>query len=305
MIPDRSGASYGASPLDALRHTLDAFERSFATLGDDPAATRKTLELGDALEPLFAAGRAVGADVAAEEVRLENLRDQLRTRAPRIARQIGTPDAALAGGPSWRIVAAELATRRRAREKALFTIGLPIAIMCGFLLGIVFWPRPPQPNFNQIQELAYAGAYPTALVLARAEAAQFPQSYEAAAWHAAMAQASEQDATALWNQVYAMIDDPVQARFQRGVLLLDIGLVDAAETMALELVALPDGVVFGDLLQGDVYAARRQVPEAVEAFERSADAAQATDQPELEALARMRIALQLQRPPGPTATPSR
>ncbi len=293
------------SPLARLRTTLEAFERSFGALSEGPAAARQTLALSDALEDHVRDARAAGAEIGAEEVQILNLRDQIRLQAPQIAAQIGTPDAELRGGVSWAIVAAAIATRRRDRNRALFTIGVPVALVAGLVLAIILWPQPPRPDINTIQALVYANDLPGALALARSEAAQFPADYEAASWYAAVTEASGRDASELWQQAAALTNDEIQFLFQRATLLLDIGQIDAAEELARQLTGTPAGVIFGELLQGDVESTRYRVPEAVAAFERAAAAAKAADQPELEALARLRIALQLQRPPGSTATPTR
>jgi tetratricopeptide (TPR) repeat protein len=85
--------------------------------------------------------------------------------------------------------------------------------------------------------------------------------------------------------------------FERGNLLIQAGLPDAAEADAAALIAQPDAQAEGYLLLGSVREARGDREGAIAAFQQAADLAAAANKPQLEVIAKTRLGMILQSPP--------
>ncbi|MCS7289851.1 MAG: tetratricopeptide repeat protein [Roseiflexus sp.] len=286
------------TPLGRLRAALDDAERMAvgASVSADDAVS--FLRACDAIDRLIDEIGAA-ADIRPEMNRADYVRERLRTNAEAIARVVqraGRLDE-VAGSRAWEQVRTIAATMRarRLRRLAIAGVGALALIMTLTLLPIIL-PDEPAPDIGAISRLLANEGAAAALDRARAEYERFPDDPEAALWRGVLELRAGDPATAeaLFAQARQRAADEVGFLFERGNLLIQVGLLDAAEADAAALIARPDAQAEGYLLLGSVREARGDRAGAIDAFQQAADRAAAADKPHLEVIAKTRLGMILQ-----------
>lgn len=246
------------------------------------------------------------ADIRAETNRADFVRERLRTHADAIVRAIRRADRAgeVAESRAWARALALAADRRarRIRRMAITGIGAAALIAALALLPVMV-PAKPAPAIGSISRLLANEGAAAALDLARAEYERFPDDPEAALWRGVLELRAGDPATAqeLFEQARQQSASEIGFLFERGTLLIQVGLFDAAESDAADLIARADAQAEGYLLLGSVREARGDRAGAIAAFQQAADLAAAADKPHLEVIAKTRLGMILQSlPVAPT-----
>lgn len=297
------------SMLNQLRDLLDTTERRLPVMHETPDGALQVIRHSDTLAQLALAARRPGVDTRAEENRVDILRRQLQSRAAQVVRLVRAADQAdqLSDSPTWQMIQDLHTVQQRQLHRRLM-IGGSVVLTLGLLLFVVLpwvFPAPPRANVDSVVRMFAEGDLPGALVRARAEQARVPTDADAALWVGVLSLRSGDPAAAetAWAQARQLLNNDKIFYFQRGTALIEVGLPDIAEEDARRLIALPGAIAEGYLLLGGVEEARGRVPEAMKALQQSADYARQADNPELEVMAKTRLALMLQSPPAPTRTP--
>ncbi len=246
------------------------------------------------------------ADIRAETNRADFVRERLRTHADAIVRAIRRADRAgeVAESRAWARALALAADRRarRIRRMAITGIGAAALIAALALLPVMV-PAKPAPAIGSISRLLANEGAAAALDLARAEYERFPDDPEAALWRGVLELRAGDPASAqkLFEQARQQSASEIGFLFERGTLLIQVGLFDAAESDAADLIARADAQAEGYLLLGSVREARGDRAGAIAAFQQAADLAAAADKPHLEVIAKTRLGMILQSlPVAPT-----
>lgn len=289
------------TPLGRLRAALDDAERvavSARVAADDAVALLRACDTIDLLIDAIGAS----ADIRPETNRADFLREQLRTHAGTIVQTVqrASRDRDLHDSPSWKRVLAIAADARvrRLRRMALVGAGAAVVIVLLALLPVIF-PAEPAPDIASISRLLADREVAAALDLARAEYERFPDNPEAALWRGVLELRAGDPRVAedLFAQARRQAASDVGFLFERGNLLIQAGLPDAAEADAAALIARPDAQAEGYLLLGSVREARGDREGAIAAFQQAADLAAAANKPQLEVIAKTRLGMILQSPP--------
>lgn len=246
------------------------------------------------------------ADIRAETNRADFVRERLRTHAEAIVRAIRRADRTgeVAESRAWARALALAADRRahRIRRMAITGIGAA-ALIAALVLLPVMVPAKPAPAIGSISRVLANEGAAAALDLARAEYERFPDDPEAALWRGVLELRAGDPATAqeLFEQARQQSASEIGFLFERGTLLIQVGLFDAAESDAADLIARADAQAEGYLLLGSVREARGDRAGAIAAFQQAADLAAAADKPHLDVIAKTRLGMILQSlPVAPT-----
>lgn len=240
-----------------------------------------------------------GADIRAETNRADFVRERLRVNAEVIMRVIRRADRAgeVEDSRAWARVLAIAADRRSRRIRRLAVAGIgAVVLIAALVLLPVIVPAEPAPAIGSISRLLANEGAAAALDLARAEYERFPDDPEAALWRGVLELRAGDPAAAeeLFEQARRQAASEIEFLFERGTLLIRVGLLDAAETDAAALIARPDAQAEGYLLLGSVREARGDRAGAIAAFQQAADLAAAADKPHLEVIAKTRLGMILQ-----------
>lgn len=239
------------------------------------------------------------ADIRAETNRADFVRERLRTHADAIVRAIRRADRAgeVAESRAWARALALAADRRARRIRRMAIAGIGVAMLIAALASLpVMVPAKPAPAIGSISRLLANEGVAAALDLARIEYARFPDDPEAALWRGVLELRAGDPAAAqeLFEQARQQSASEIGFLFERGTLLIQVGLFDAAESDAAELIARADAQAEGYLLLGSVREARGDRAGAIAAFQQAADLAAAADKPHLEVIAKTRLGMILQ-----------
>lgn len=296
------------TPLGRLRAQLDDAERLAVGVGmtaDDAVALFYAC---DAIEQLLAEVGA-NADIRPEANRAEALRGRLRTQAVLLARLVQGAGraAALDDSPAWRATLTRATTEQQQRQRRMILSIGGLALVLALFGGLSWlFPAEPSPDLVTVGRFVSEGEIDAALERVRIEQEQFPDDGEAALWRGVLELRAGDAAEAqpLFDQARQRYVTEVGFYFERGNLLIQVGLFDAAAADADTLIARADAQAEGYLLRGSVEEARGDRFAASEAYNRAAELAAATDKPQLEVIAKTRLGLMLQAPPiFPTPTP--
>ncbi|MDW8213348.1 MAG: tetratricopeptide repeat protein [Roseiflexaceae bacterium] len=286
------------TPLGRLRAALDDAERVAVSAGMSADDAVSFLRACDAIECLLSEIGAA-ADIRPEVNRANFVRERLRVNAESIARVVQSAGRThdVAGMRSWEAVQSLVTTVRARRIRRLAIAGLgAVALIAALALLLLIFPAEPAPDIGAISRLLANEGAAAALDRARAEYERFPDNPEAALWRGVLELRAGDPAAAeeLFAQARQRAASEVGFLFERGNLLIQVGLFDAAEADAAALIARPDAQAEGHLLLGSVREARGDRAGAIEAFQQAADLAAAADKPHLEVIAKTRLGMILQ-----------
>jgi cytochrome c-type biogenesis protein CcmH/NrfG len=297
-----------ASPLAQVRALLTDLERQLVVMQETPSGARDVIVGVDAAEQMLAGLSQPGVDLRAEENRLDFVRRRLTGGAPGVARLVQAANLAddLRDSPTWRAIQAAQAAQARGRLRRLLFIGVPLlALFLTIIVLNLLFPAPPRANLTLASRQLEQGQIDQALATARAEAARVPTDPEPHLLIGAIAtqQGNTAEAETAWAEARRLMADDTQFFFQRGTALLELGLPDAAEADARQLITNEATAAPGYLLLGGVEETRGRVPEAVAAFEEAARIAATQNNAQLEVIAKTRIGILMQQAPMLAPTP--
>lgn len=296
------------TPLGRLRALLDHAERLAVSVGTSADDAVLFLTACDAIEQLLEDVSA-SADVRPEANRTDFLRGRLRANATSIVRivQRAGRHEMLRDSHSWYVALTTAERERSRRTRRLALIGAVLVLIVAALAALpILFPAAPAPDLTTISRLISAGDMAAALEQARVEHAAYPDNAEATLWLGVLElRAGDSSvAAALFQQAQQQYGNDIVFLFERGNVLTQVGLFDAAAADARTLIARSDAQAEGYLLLGGVQEARGDRDGAIVAFERAAEQAAATGKTQLEVVARARLGILLQAPPVfPTPTP--
>ncbi|MGB9754933.1 MAG: hypothetical protein C0183_01080 [Roseiflexus castenholzii] len=293
------------TPLGRLRAALDSAEGVAVSAGMSVDDAVSFLRACDMVEQCIS---EVGtdADIRPETNRADFVRERLRVNAEAIVRVIRRADRVgeVETCRSWVRALAIASDRRARRVRRLAIMGIgAAALIAALLLLPVIVPAQPAPAIGAISRLLANEGASAALDLARAEYERFPNDPEVALWRGVLELRAGDPAAAenLFEQARQQAAGEIGFLFERGTLLIQVGLLDAAETDAAALIARPDAQAEGYLLLGSVREARGDRNGAIAAFQQAADRAAAANKPHLEVIAKTRLGMVLQALPAAPA----
>ncbi len=286
------------TPSGRLRAALDAAEGvavSARVSADDAVAF---LRACDAIEQCMNEVGA-GVDIRPEMNRADFVRARLRVNAAAIVDVIRRADRAgeVEDCRSWAQALAIASDLRARRTRRLAFVGLGAVLLIATLALLpVIVPAEPAPDTGAISRVLANEGAAAALDLARAEYERFPDDPEAALWRGVLELRAGDPAAAadLFEQAQRQASSEIGFLFERGNLLIQVELFDAAEADAAALIARPDAQAEGFLLLGGVHEARGDRAGAIAAFQQAADLAAAANKPHLEVIAKTRLGMVLQ-----------
>ena len=302
-----------ATPLAAVRRTLDQAERRLARLAGSGTAALQLLSLFDALQADLSALESAGVDVRAEQARFETLRRQLRHRAPLFLAEVGEEALRAARDRTqpapehrWWFLDEEEARQRRRRQRR--TAARLLAVLLVAVVGYLLYRRfAAPPNVRQARQHEMRGES----LVESGDLAAALSEFEAAA-----ALAPDDPTYHLWRGVLLMeLGEPSAARsafdaarplyeqeedflLERGLTYLRAGDAEAASADAERVIALAPRSGWGYYLRGIAAAQVEDYPAALSDLERAATLAQQAGDRTLEALARTRRAALIQMTEG-------
>lgn len=286
------------TPLGRLRAALDDAERVAVSAGMSADDAVSFLHACDAIER-YVNEAGSGADIRAETNRADFVRERLRVNAAAIVHIIRRAGRAgeVETCRSWAHALAIASEMRMRRMRRLIIAGIGAALLIATLALLpVIVPAEPAPAIGSISRLLANEGAAAALDLARVEYERFPDDPEAALWRGVLELRAGDPAAAaeLFEQARRQAASEIGFLFERGTLLIQVGLLDDAEADADALIARPDAQAEGYLLLGSVREARGDRTGAIAAFQQAADLAAVANKPHLEVIAKTRLGMVLQ-----------
>lgn len=309
------------TPADQLRHLLDVSEkRSVNIKGMGPEAATELLHWLDHIDTLLPELEAGEIDLRAERVRWEAVlaavkrhEHELRTELAAVGglkalRQSQPTPPPLENWWWWLDVAAQQRRKKRLQRLAL-TLTAIVAIFFFARLAIKkFFPVDPQvvqsmELRSEGDRLIQAGDLPGAIAQYEAALAVLPDDNDTKVWLVALYTLTQQpekaenlekelnealspsDLHTALAQVYTQLGDP-----QRALPLAQQAISENSKNASAYLTL------------GGVYEALGDFRSAADQYERSAQIAEELELPEIQAVAKMRLAMMLQRLPAQKIT---
>jgi Flp pilus assembly protein TadD len=313
------------TPLDQLRSLLDKVDARIGALETSSTADAvNLLKMLDQIDVLHADLAAAGVDLRAEETRLETIRLTLQRKAGTLLRLV-KPQGGLAGlrerrkvnaGAWWGQLDAYVAEKRR-REVRSFLTGVvvlaAILIVAAFVYQRFFAPDPQviaRLNYMQkAQTSAQEGKYQEALQSIDAGLAEFPDDGEMLLWQGAILVQlkRQQEAQVAFAAARPTFEDEPSYLIQRSTIRLQAGDFDGGLADSQEAVRIAPDNAQAYLVLGGAYEIRGQATPAIQAYQKSAELAAASKNSQLEAVAKVRLAMLMQSAPmfqpSPQPTP--
>lgn len=309
-----------STPADQVRQLLDQAERTLPMLRAQGTAASALLTTFDQLWAQLPALEQNGMDLRAERGRWEALQRALRARTRWVVPAIAAWDVARQQAQAeparwwWYLDQTLMAERRRTWRRRLTIVGAVTVLgVVTLLLLRHFFPQDPnvaaaeahrQQAEHYIQVEDWAGAftqYEQAIHLTPAEP-------DLLIWLGVLReQMGEPQAAEPWyDQARLLIADPVRFYVERAFIYLQIQRAAEGERDARAALALNDRSPQAYYVLANAAEMQERLDEAIEAYKRTAVLAD-EDDPNLAALARVRMAMLLQaaqmqsmQPPSPT-----
>lgn len=292
---------------DDLRLLLQRSEDRLISLSS-PADAAELFDWLDQIAELWPEVEASGADLRGEETRWQSLQERLAARGQQVLKAwqgaAGLQKARQTAAPTsdrwWWWLDQVLAERRRRRVRriGLVAIGLAAVLIVAVLaLQRLFPVDPVVRESYRLQteaEIALAGGDLDAAYAALERAVEVnPQDATLSVTYGALAEVLGQPALAqqMWQRARVLLEGD-EARFlrTRSLAYLQAGAPARALEDAQEAVALDPSSAEAHLFLGGALQALGSYQQAVEAFQRAADLADAAGNPQLSVMARTQMA---------------
>ena len=298
------------TPADQVRQLIDQAERTMPMIRTQAAVAATLLATFDQLWALLPALQQEGVDLRAEAGRWEAVQRSLRSRSRWMVSAIGDWDAARSQAQAeparwwWYLDRTVAAERRRAwrRGLAMAAAVVIVGIVAALLLRRFF---PVDPNVaaveayrqeaeHYLQQEDWAGAYAQYEQAARL----MPTDSELMTWLGVLQeQMGDAQAAELWyDRARPLVSDDVFFYLQRAIVFLQIQRPAAGERDARAALALNDQSPQAYYVLAGAMELDERNNEAIAAYQRAAELADPND-PNLAAMARMRMAMLLQAAP--------
>jgi len=312
-------ASLGGRTLaDGLREDLSQCEKWILQIGvgvqpklnkgsaDQASDGAKLLRLLDRVADELERLEQRGVDLRAERGRLESVLNQLRRRERALVAQMGPVMAMQRPADArwwWYLDEQVAADRRRALKRVVGTIlvGLGVLVVLYFLydrfLALPHPIRQTNTHFFQGEQAAVEGNLTRAIEQFETVTALDPEHAEAHLWLGVLyhSAGSPDKAMGAFEKAEILFETETEFLFQRGLIYLSVNDVFAAEQDARAAIQLAPDRPEAYFLQGSVAEQVGDLELAMVSFQRTAELAEATNQVELQATARLRLANVLQR----------
>lgn len=311
------------TPADDLRQLLSQSEERLINLTDRTSAAELYSRL-DQIADLMPQIQATGGDVRAEEARWQSLQERILARGPNVlrawqgsaplsaARQAAVPDET----HWWWWIDHRVAEQRRRRLWRIGSVALgllAIVAVAAFVLSRLFPVDPAVRDSYRLQlraETALASGDIAGGYQALSEAIAIdPGNPSLLILHGVLAEHQGDPATAeqSWQRARSLLDgDEAQFLTERGLSFLRIQHVDRAIDDVQAAVALDPTSAYAQLVLGSALEAQGRYQEALSAYQKAADLADAAGSAELVVMARTQMANLMQRlqaPPQATPQP--
>ena len=323
LNPARSLEANG--PLDELRRLI---EKADSRLGGLERASAEDalglLRMFDEMDTLHASLSADDVDLRAEDSRLDTIQLILRRKAGLVLRLLGQKGgiAALrtARAPShdrwWWYLDEYVAAQRKQTLRSLARTGIVLLILFAVAAAVYqtwFKPDPAviaRMNYTtDAQRAIEAGNLDQALQGIEKGVAQFPNDGEIQIWHGILLTLMKrtQEANAAFQTARQLYPDETAYLIARATVRTQANDIDAANADALAATKLSPNNAQAFLVLGGTQELKGQTQNASQSYSTAADLAAAAKQSELEAMAKVRLAMMLQAAPPvivPTPQPT-
>jgi cytochrome c-type biogenesis protein CcmH/NrfG len=304
--------------LDLLRERFDKLEALLGKLGKSNLGPSGAMEIPVLLDGTSDVLREIlqeGQPPKEEITRLEDIDTQLHKKASLFVKAVGGP-AVLASarqerhpGPErwwWfldQVVAEErrLSNLRKARN---FAIAAVILLVLWLVYRLFLAPSPEEQaklsHQDNAQALVSQGNMEGALAETEKALTYAPADPELlvtkGVLQKALGRTTEADAT--FQQAESIIGNRKDFLLRRAQMYSSTGQMDASIADSQEVLKIDPSSPEAYMLLGQVYEIQEKFPEAIDAYEKSSKLADAQNRADMVALARMRMAVLMQRVPG-------
>lgn len=300
------------TPADELRHLLARCEDGLINL-TGPASAAELFDALDQIAELLPQIEATGADLRAERARWQGLQERLLARGQQILRawqgQQRLVDARQARGPAaehwWWWIDQRMAERRRSKRRrvaAMLAAGILLLALLSLVIARLF-PTDPATRAAYRLRLAaesalaggdVAGSWP----LLQQAVQETPDDPSLLILYGAVADA-QGDASAAeqaWQQARELLQGAeAPFRVERGLAFLRLQQIERALADLHAATELDPASARAQLALGGAYEAAGRLQEALAAYEQAAMLAEAANNAELTATARVQMATLMQR----------
>ena len=320
LNPARSLEANG--PLDELRRLIEKADSRLGGMerasADDAVAL---LRMFDEMDTLHTTLSADEVDLRAEDSRLDTMQLILRRKAGIVLRLLGQKGgiAALrkARAPAherwWWYLDEYVAAQRKQTLRSLARTGVVLVVLFAVAAAIYqtwFKPDPAviaRMNYtSDAQRAVEAGKLDLALQGIEKGVAQFPNEGEIQIWHGVILSLMKrtQEADAAFQSARQLYPDETTYLIARTTVRTQANDIDAANADALAAVKLSPDNAQAFLVLGGTYELKGDVQKASQSYSTAANLAAAAKQTDLEAMAKVRLAMLMQSaPPMPISTP--
>lgn len=321
----RSIPSRAVTPADELRRLLDESEkRAVGVRNAGPADTRELLDWLDRIHRLFPELEAGGVDLAPERGRWQAVQGTVRRHSASIRREL----ASLGGLRALRSKGETLPDRaqwwwwldeiaRETNRKRVRSLIIALVVIAGLLLGgrwlmNRFFPVDPLViealNETAAGERALQeGDIETAITHYEAARTAVPDDYNTLAWLVGLYDlGGRADAAAAATADLLKITDESRAYANLADVYTRLGQAQRGLELAQTAIAANPDNPQAYLARGGAYESMRQFGPAIQSYDKAATVAEAQNNAELQAIARIRMGQLLQSGPGllPDAEPT-
>ncbi len=314
----------GRTPLDELRRLIDqATDRMGALETGTTADALKLLRLLDDIDELYTELEAADVDLRAEAARRETIELSLRRKAGHVLRLL-KPEGGIAAvrhkrqppaSSWWWRLDDYVAEQRRKALRSLATTAVIVAAVVA--AGVIIYRLFLQPDPNIIAQMDHianieraveSGDLDAALAAADAGVAQFPENSELLLWRAVVLdlQKRNPEAEQAFARARATFSDDATFYTNSSEVRLRANDRDGAYADALKATTIAPDSPYAFLALGAAQELRGELNAASASYTTAASLAAAQNNAQVEAIAKVRLAMLLQAAPafGVGAQPS-
>jgi len=309
------------TPLDRLRSLLDKADARIGSLETaSPDQALELLRMLDDIESIHADLAAMGVDMRAEDTRLETVRLTLQRKAGLVLRLL-RPHGGIAELREkyraseqrwwWYLDHYEAEQRKRAVRGLMVGVGVIIAIIAfiAILFQTVLRPNPEavaRLNYTQqAQTAVQRGDLNEALHILDQAVTEFPNDGEILIWRGVVLSLLGRQADAQKSFAAARRAYPDEASYlvERSNIRLQAGDADGALADAQAAIVADPTSAQAYLMLGGAQEVKGQYQAALQSYSTAANLAAASNNTQLEAIAKIRMATLMQVAPLALPTP--
>lgn len=309
------------TPLDELHQLLDqASDRVGALERGSTSDTLKLLRMLNRIDALYTELAAADMDLRAEESRRETIGLGLRRKANHVLRLV-KPEGGMATLRSkqqppanawWWRLDLYVAEERRKTLRRMARTGVVVAVILAIAALIYNTFLQPDPaviahmdHISKVQRALEAGDLNAALAAAEAGVEEFPDDGELLLWRAALLKRMQRptESDAAFAAARATYPDDTTFLINSSTVRLSAGDTDGAYADAKKATTLAPNSAQAFLVLGGTQEIRGEISAASSSYGTAASLAAAEKNTQLEAVAKVRLAMLLQSAPVFSTTP--